>query len=202
LLTVVDNYDSFTFNLVQMLWSLGAELRVVRNDEAAAVDLLGPETKGVVLSPGPGWPSESGVSAELLALRPSLPILGVCLGHQVLAAEFGADVARAPEPVHGKTVEVEHNSRGIFRDVANPFVATRYHSLHVPADRLPDVLEVSATSSDGVIMAIRHVHLPYWGVQFHPESILTVEGVRIVANFVELCSRGCDSEMQSKGRSD
>jgi len=191
LLIVIDNYDSFTYNLVQMLWVEEIALCVVRNDEATASELLAESPSGFLLSPGPGRPEDAGASSELVAMRPEVPIFGVCLGHQILAQEFGARIERAPEPVHGKTVAVRtvptERECGLFRGVPTPFEATRYHSLHVAPETLPASLEALAWSDDGVLMALRHRSLPYWAVQFHPESILTPDGGRIVANFARAC---------------
>jgi len=185
---VVDNYDSFTFNLVQLLAMAGAEVEVVRNDAATADELLARRPAGILLSPGPGRPEESGLCLPLLARRPALPLFGVCLGHQALAVSCGASVTRAPAPRHGKTSMVTHDGAGLFAGVPSPFEATRYHSLHVEADSLTPELEAVAWSADdGLVMALRHRELPWWGVQFHPESVLTVAGPRLVANFLDLC---------------
>lgn len=188
MILVIDNYDSFTFNLVQMIASAGNEIHVVRNDELRVNDLLALRASGIVVSPGPGRPESAGCCVELLQRQPSVPILGVCLGHQVLAHAFGGEVGRAPSPVHGKTTMVHHCESGIFAGLGDPFVATRYHSLAVIEDSLPDVLEPLAWSTDGVLMALRHQRLPYWGVQFHPESIMTEQGPLLIENFLALCS--------------
>jgi anthranilate synthase/aminodeoxychorismate synthase-like glutamine amidotransferase len=186
---VVDNYDSFTYNLVQLLAAAGAEPEVVRNDAAAVDELLARKPAGILISPGPGRPEEAGVCLPLLARRPRLPLFGVCLGHQALGASFGAEVARAPRPMHGKTSLVRHTGAGLFAGLPNPFEATRYHSLHVERSSLPAELETVAWSEDdGLVMALRHRELPYWGVQFHPESVLTAAGPRLVANFLALCA--------------
>jgi anthranilate synthase/aminodeoxychorismate synthase-like glutamine amidotransferase len=186
---VVDNYDSFTYNLVQLLAVAGADPVVVRNDAATVDELLARRPAGILISPGPGRPEEAGVCLPLLARRPEIPIFGVCLGHQALGASFGAIVGRAPRPMHGKTSFVRHSGAGLFRGVPSPFEATRYHSLDVRPESIPPELEpVAWSEDDGVIMALRHRTLPYWGVQFHPESILTVAGPRLVANFLELCA--------------
>jgi len=184
---VVDNYDSFTFNLVQMIMVTGAEVRVVRNDEAAASDLLAARPSGIVLSPGPGRPESAGCCLDLVRLRSPVPLLGVCLGHQVLAQALGARVRLAARPVHGKTAAITHHGNGIFAGLDDPFEATRYHSLEVAAESLPPELEVVARSEDGVVMGIGHRQLPYWGVQFHPESIMTAQGDRLRENFGALC---------------
>ena len=185
MILVVDNYDSFTYNLVQYLGELGADLRVLRNDAADADAIAAMAPERIVISPGPGHPGEAGVSLEVIRrLGPTTPILGVCLGHQAIGEAFGAVVARAGRQMHGKTSDVRHDGRGIFTGLPNPFTATRYHSLAVRADTVPSTLEVSAWADDGEIMALRHRRFPVEGVQFHPESILTVEGKRLLANFL------------------
>ena len=180
---VIDNYDSFTYNLVQYLGELGAELEVVRNDVAAAEELLGRGADRLVISPGPCTPADAGVSVAASRAFPEagVPTLGVCLGHQSLVEAFGGRVVRG-EPVHGKDAEVEHDGRGIFAGLRSPLTAGRYHSL-VADPELPDVFEVSATYGD-VIMAVRHRDLPAEGVQFHPESILTPDGKAVLRNFL------------------
>lgn len=188
MILVIDNYDSFTYNLVQLLAVAGADPVVVRNDAATVEELLAMNPAGILLSPGPGRPSESGVCVPLLARRPMVPIFGVCLGHQAMGESFGATVDRAPVLMHGKTSAVRHYGEGIFAGVPNPFEATRYHSLEVREETLPDELEAIAWSDDGLVMALRHRELPYWGVQFHPESVLTVAGPQIVANFLAHCA--------------
>ena len=185
MILVVDNYDSFTYNLVQYLGELGAKLEVVRNDalDVDGVARLAPER--IVISPGPGNPDQAGVSLDVIRrLGPSTPILGVCLGHQAIGQAFGATVARARAQMHGKTSEIRHDGRGVFTGLPNPFVATRYHSLIVLADTVPDELEITARAEDGEIMGLRHRRHPIEGVQFHPESILTVEGKRLLGNFL------------------
>jgi anthranilate synthase component 2 len=185
---VIDNYDSFTYNLVQLLAVAGAELEVVRNDAATVDELLARRPTGILLSPGPGRPEDAGICLPLLARRPALPIFGVCLGHQALAAACGGAVTRAPAPRHGKTSFVRHHGEGLFSGVPSPFEATRYHSLHVEEASLPAELEAVAWSADdGLVMALRHRELPWWGVQFHPESVLTVAGPRLVENFLAMC---------------
>jgi anthranilate synthase component 2 len=184
---VLDNYDSFTYNLVQYLGELGAEVKVVRND-AANVDEVGRSGADcIVISPGPGRPEDAGVTMETIRrLGPSIPILGVCLGHQAIGAVYGGSVVRASAPMHGKTSTIEHNGRGLFTGLTEPFLASRYHSLVVAEQGLPEVLEVTArTQEDGTIMGLRHRSLPVHGVQFHPESILTGEGRRILRNFLD-----------------
>ncbi|HVP01972.1 MAG TPA: aminodeoxychorismate/anthranilate synthase component II [Solirubrobacteraceae bacterium] len=181
---VVDNYDSFTYNLVQYLGELGAEPEVVRNDRATVDELLERAPERVVVSPGPCTPNEAGISLEVVRRFPQagIPTLGVCLGHQSLAQAFGGSVVRH-EPVHGKTTTIEHDGRTIFTGLASPLTVGRYHSLVVAQDRLPDCFEVAATGG-GVIMALRHRELPAEGVQFHPESVLTDSGMRMLENFL------------------
>ncbi len=185
MILLIDNFDSFTFNLVQALGGLGAELKVVRNDAitVAQVEALRPER--IVLSPGPGNPLQAGVCLELIrAFAGRLPLLGVCLGHQCIGQVFGARVERAPVPVHGKTARIQHSGQGLFRGMPLPFVAARYHSLVVERDSLPACLEVTAWA-EGLVMGLRHRELPWLeGVQFHPESFLTEEGSRLLANFL------------------
>jgi anthranilate synthase/aminodeoxychorismate synthase-like glutamine amidotransferase len=180
---VVDNYDSFTFNLVQYLGELGAEPIVVRNDALAPEDGAALNPDRLVISPGPGRPEDAGFSVEyVLRLGAEVPTLGVCLGHQAIAVAFGGSVDRAPEPRHGKTSPITHDGRGVFKDLPNPFTATRYHSL--AAVTLPDDLEVAARSEDDVIQSVRHRELPITGVQFHPESVMTASGKDLLANFL------------------
>ena len=187
MILVIDNYDSFTYNLVQMLGGLGAELEVVRNDVETVPDLLARDAEGIVLSPGPGRPEDAGVCIELLRARPWTPLLGVCLGHQALGSAFGATVSRANVLMHGKTSEVEHRGTGLLDGLPSPFVATRYHSLAVEEGTLPPSLEPLAWTEDGTLMAMRHLELPYWGVQFHPESVLTATGSDLLQNFLDFC---------------
>jgi len=184
---VVDNYDSFTFNLVQQLAMEGEEVSVLRNDAASAAEMLALGPRGIVLSPGPGRPEDAGVCIDLLRLAPRVPLLGVCLGHQALGAAHGATVARAPRLMHGKTSAVRHLGEGIFAGLPSPFEATRYHSLEVLAETLPPEIEAVAWSEEGTVMAMRHRTRPYWGVQFHPESVLTLEGPALLRNFLALC---------------
>ena len=185
MILVIDNYDSFTYNLVQYLGELGAELRVIRNDavDADGVAALAPE--GIVISPGPGTPDDAGVSLSLIRrLGERTPILGVCLGHQAIGQAFGGTVARAKAQMHGKTSEIRHDGRGVFAGLSNPLTATRYHSLVILPHTVPADLEVTAWAEDGEIMGVRHRRWPVEGVQFHPESILTVEGKRLLGNFL------------------
>ena len=184
---LVDNYDSFTYNLVQELGELGAEPVVFRND---AIDVAGIRANApdvVIISPGPGRPEDGGISlAVVTELGGEIPILGVCLGHQVIGQAFGATVGRAHELMHGKTSQIFHTGVGVFADLPNPFEATRYHSLVVERATVPDVLEITAETADGLVMGLRHRDLAIEGVQFHPESILTPEGPRLLANFLEM----------------
>lgn len=182
---VVDNYDSFTYNLVQCLLALGAHCDVHHNDATSVADVVAAKPDGVLISPGPGTPSDAGVTLELIgALADSVPMLGVCLGHQALAQAFGAHIERAAAPVHGKTSRVSHDGRGVFRGLPNPFDATRYHSLLVTPGSVPAAFEVSAQTADGAIMGLRHRELRLEGVQFHPESILTEHGPQLVQNWL------------------
>jgi para-aminobenzoate synthetase component 2 len=189
---VIDNYDSFVYNLVQYLAQLGAEVMVRRNDEVTVDDLDGFD--GVLISPGPGIPEKAGVSMAVVtaAADAELPVLGVCLGHQAIGVAFGAVVERAPELLHGKTSDVLHHGDGVLAGLPTPFTATRYHSLTVREDTLPDELEVTARTASGVVMAVRHRGLPIEGVQFHPESVLTQGGHRILANWLIRCGGQVD----------
>ncbi len=186
---LLDNYDSFTFNLYQYLRELGAEVEVVRNDQTTVAAVAGRVASGeiekVVLSPGPCTPKEAGISVPLIAaLAGRVPILGVCLGHQAIGAAFGGDIVQAPSLMHGKTSMVHHRGQGVFRNLPNPFEAIRYHSLVVDRATLPPVLEVTAETPDGLVMGFRHVELDIQGVQFHPESIMTKPGKELLANFL------------------
>jgi anthranilate synthase component II len=183
---VIDNYDSFTYNLVQYLGELGAEVQVTRNDAATVADVARSGADRIVISPGPGRPENAGVTMQLIReLGERIPILGVCLGHQAIGAVFGGEVVRAGVPMHGKTSTIEHDGRGVFAGIAGPFQASRYHSLVVAERSLPPALEVTArTREDANIMGLRHRSWPVYGVQFHPESILTGEGKTILRNFL------------------
>ncbi|HEV8676613.1 MAG TPA: aminodeoxychorismate/anthranilate synthase component II [Methylomirabilota bacterium] len=186
MLLVIDNYDSFTYNLVQYLGELGAELAVRRNDHITVAEVARLEPSGIVISPGPGDPGDAGVSNALIrGFTGRVPILGVCLGHQCIGEVFGGIVARAPLPVHGKTSAIHHDGHGLFAGLPNPFAATRYHSLVVRREGLPDCLEVSAWTEDGLIMGLRHREAPVEGVQFHPESILTTAGKALLGRFLQ-----------------
>src|ERR671935_2521552 len=187
MVVVIDNYDSFTYNLVQYLGELGAQMQVMRNDAVSVDAILAARPDRIVISPGPGRPEEAGVTMPVIqCLGNTTPILGVCLGHQAIGAVFGGSVVRAAVPMHGKTSTIEHDGRGVFTGIHGPFVASRYHSLVVDGATMPEALEVSArTREDGVVMGLRHRSWPVHGVQFHPESILTGEGRRILRNFLE-----------------
>lgn len=186
MLLVIDNYDSFTYNLVQYLGELGAEMKIFRNDEVS-VDEIESDLKPakILISPGPGTPDGAGITLAVIErFADRLPILGVCLGHQAIGQHFGGKVVRGPEPVHGKPVVINHDGKGVFAGIEGEFNAGRYHSLVVDRSSLPDSLEISAESPDGLIMALRHKSLPIEGVQFHPESILTEHGKLMLANFL------------------
>lgn len=187
MILIIDNYDSFTYNLVQYLGELGAKLKVRRNDkiDIGSIGRLKPEK--IVISPGPGRPENAGISCKLIEeFGKNIPILGVCLGHQCIAYNFGAKIVRAKRLMHGKTSLIYHNGKRIFKNIKNPFEATRYHSLIVKPNTLPEVLEVNAKTDQDEIMGIKHKKYPLWGVQFHPESILTKEGKKILTNFLSL----------------
>jgi len=185
MILVIDNYDSFTFNLVQMFEALGRDVQVRRNDKISIRDIKDLSPAAIVISPGPGRPERAGISLEVIRrFAQEIPILGVCLGHQAIATAFGGKVVRAPRIMHGKTSTISHDGEGIFKGVPDPFEAVRYHSLIVDRRYLPSELVMSAWTEYGEVMAIRHVRYPTYGVQFHPESILTREGERILKNFV------------------
>ncbi|HTF90040.1 MAG TPA: aminodeoxychorismate/anthranilate synthase component II [Planctomycetota bacterium] len=187
MILLIDNYDSFTWNLVQALASLGAEVCVQRNDALDVSALLALGASAVVLSPGPGRPEAAGVCPELLRRLPdSMPLLGVCLGHQALVQQYGGRIEVDPVPVHGKATLVHHDGGALYRDLPDPFAAGRYHSLHTRREGLPRELELAAWTSEGLVMGVRHRELPRHGVQFHPESILTPEGIRLLAAFLAL----------------
>jgi para-aminobenzoate synthetase component 2 len=199
---VVDNYDSFVFNLVQYLGQLGVRAEVWRNDDSrlatdADVARVAEDFDGILLSPGPGTPERAGASIPLVraSAAASTPLLGVCLGHQAIGVAFGGTVDRAPELLHGKTSSVNHANIGVLKGLSDPFTATRYHSLTILPDTMPAELEVTAQTAGGVVMGVQHVELPIHGVQFHPESILTEGGHRMLANWLEVCGEPIDEEL-------
>ena len=185
MLLVIDNYDSFTYNLVQYLGELGQEVRVVRNDEIAVGEIAGLAPSHIVISPGPCTPNEAGISLDVIkSYAGKIPILGVCLGHQSIGQAFGGKIVRAARVMHGKTSQMHHDGKGVFTGLPNPFEATRYHSLLIERASVPDVLEVTARTDEDEIMAVRHKTLPVEGVQFHPESFLTTAGKDLLKNFI------------------
>lgn len=187
MILVIDNYDSFTYNLVQQLGELGAEIEVVRNDQLTLDDIRRLNPSHIVISPGPGTPDDGGVSLDVIReFGPTTPLLGVCLGHQCIGQAFGGVVNRAPQLMHGKTSQIHHDGSVLFAGLSNPFTATRYHSLVVEPPTLPDCLTVTARTEDGQIMGVQHKEYPVYGVQFHPESILTVEGPKLLRNFLSI----------------
>lgn len=187
MILLIDNYDSFVFNLARYFSELGEETQVVRNDVCSVTDVIDQQPDAIVLSPGPCTPSEAGICVDLVrAASGAIPLLGVCLGHQSIAAAFHGNVVRAPEPVHGRTSPVFHDGNGIFRGVASPFRTTRYHSLIVSRESLPDELRVTAWTEDGLIMGLQHAEHPTFGVQFHPESVLTESGHQLLAKFLKI----------------
>jgi anthranilate synthase/aminodeoxychorismate synthase-like glutamine amidotransferase len=186
-LLVIDNYDSFTYNLVQLFGEMDVDLTVKRNDEISIDEIKKLKPDRICISPGPGRPENAGISSELIReLGPRVPILGVCLGHQCIAQVFGGEVVRAEKLMHGKTSKIHHPRQGVFKDLAEPLEATRYHSLIVKRESLPDSLEITAETDDGEIMGLQHRQFPIHGVQFHPESILTTEGRKLLANFLRV----------------
>jgi anthranilate synthase component 2 len=187
MILLIDNYDSFTYNLFHYLGELGADVRVVRNDELTAAEALALKPEGIVLSPGPCTPNEAGICMDVIrTANGTMPILGVCLGHQAIGQVYGGDVVRAPEPMHGKLSRIHHTGKSVFRGLNNDFNATRYHSLTIDPPSMPDVLEVTATSEDGVIQGVMHKTHPVHGVQFHPESIASENGHALLGNFLKL----------------
>jgi len=194
-LLMIDNYDSFTYNLVQYLGELGAEVEVVRNDTVDVDALMARAGDGLVISPGPGTPTEAGVSVPAVErfAKAGVPVLGVCLGHQSIGQAFGGRIIRARSIMHGKISTVEHDGRGVFKGLPQNFEATRYHSLVIEESSMPDVLEITARTPDGEIMGVRHRSLPIEGVQFHPESIMTGEGKALLGNFLSTCRRASAS---------
>jgi anthranilate synthase component 2 len=194
MIAVIDNYDSFTYNLVQYLGTLGAAVEVHRNDALTVDELARRPLNGLVISPGPGRPGDAGISVEAIrALSGRVPLLGVCLGHQALGEAFGGKVVRAQRLMHGKTSPILHKGRGIFAGLDNPFEATRYHSLLVERDSLPAVLELVAWTPEGEIMGLKHQTHETWGVQFHPESVLTAPGLQLIENFLTLCRQRAET---------
>lgn len=188
MLLVIDNYDSFTYNLFQYLGELGAEMKVFRNDKITLQEIEAERPSGIVISPGPGRPEDSGICPSVIRqFAPKLPLFGVCLGHQCIGQVFGGNVIGAERIMHGKTSLISHDQTGIFQGVDNPFEATRYHSLIVERESLPDCLRITAETEDGEIMGLQHREYPTFGVQFHPESILTTAGKKILANFLSKC---------------
>ena len=187
MLLLIDNYDSFTYNLFHYLGELGADVRVVRNDEISATEALKLKPEGIVLSPGPCTPNEAGICLDVIKLaNGAMPILGVCLGHQAIGQVYGGSVVRAPEPMHGKLSRIHHTGKSVFRGLNNDFQATRYHSLTIDPPSMPASLEVTATSEDGVIQGVMHKSHPVHGVQFHPESIASENGHALLANFLQI----------------
>jgi len=184
---VIDNYDSFVYNLVQYLGQIGAECTVVRNDEISVEKAR--EFDGVLISPGPGTPEAAGISIDMVnfCAREKIPLFGVCLGHQAIATAFGATVSRAPELLHGKTSVIEHNNHGVMTDIPSPITVTRYHSLAIEPATLPSEIEVTSTTDSGIVMSIQHKTLPISGVQFHPESVLTEHGHKMLGNWLVIC---------------
>jgi anthranilate synthase component 2 len=189
MILLIDNYDSFTFNLVHYLGGLGADVAVHRNDAVTADAVVASQPDAIVLSPGPCTPNEAGICLDLIAkAKDTIPILGVCLGHQSIGQAFGGEVVRAPSPVHGKLSEIRHDGQSVFRGINGPFKATRYHSLVVKRDTMPVALEVTAETGDGLVMGLAHKALPLHGVQFHPESIASEHGHLILKNFLDLAA--------------
>jgi anthranilate synthase component 2 len=195
MILVVDNYDSFTWNLVRYLREIGAEARVERNDALTPAEALASGAEAILISPGPGTPDEAGISLALVAAcaEARLPLLGICLGHQAIGQHFGGRVARAPAPMHGKVSAIAHDGSGVFAGLPSPFEATRYHSLCVAAARLPDGLVINARAGDGTIQGLRHETLPIHGVQFHPESVASRHGHVLLANFLAIARAGSGS---------
>lgn len=199
MILVIDNYDSFTYNLVHLVGRRTNDLEVVRNDVLGVDAIRDRAPTGILISPGPGRPADAGMTEAIVkALGPSVPILGVCLGHQAIGEVYGGRIEYAPTLMHGKTSEIEHDGQGIFRNVSNPFTATRYHSLVVDRARVPACLDISAETKDGVVMGLRHREYPVEGIQFHPESVLTDEGPRILDNWLEeVLGSTVDSAMEN-----
>ena len=189
-LLIIDNYDSFTYNVVQYFGLLGAKVTVMRNDDLDAKEIEFNNFEALVISPGPCDPSKAGISLAAIKLaKGKLPILGICLGHQCIGQLFGGDIVRADRLMHGKTSPILHNGKDLFESMTDPFLATRYHSLLIAPKSMPDELEITAHTSEGEIMGIKHKTLPIWGVQFHPESLATENGIMILKNFLKLCNK-------------
>ena len=187
-LLIIDNYDSFTYNVVQYFGVLGAKVTIMRNDDLDAKEIEFNNFEALVISPGPCDPSKAGISLAAIKLaKGKLPILGICLGHQCIGQLFGGDIVRADRLMHGKTSPILHNGKDLFESMTDPFLATRYHSLLIAPESMPDELEITAHTSEGEIMGIKHKTLPIWGVQFHPESLATENGIMILKNFLKLC---------------
>ncbi len=185
MILLIDNYDSFTYNVYQAVANLGRPLQVVRNDQLSLAQISDSHYDAIMISPGPGTPDDAGISKEVVThFAGKLPILGICLGHQVIGEAFGAKVIRAPQPVHGKTAKIIHDGNGLYANLPQPFIAGRYHSLIVDRDTLPDCMEITALNNEGLIMGLKHRHFNIQGVQFHPESILTPEGTTLLGNFL------------------
>lgn len=188
MIIIIDNYDSFTYNLYQAIAQTTACVEVFRNDEISLTKILALNPAGIVISPGPGRPEQAGICIELIkTFHKELPIFGVCLGHQAIACAFGGEVILAPQPMHGKSASIIHRGEGLYKNLPQPFLAGRYHSLIVNRDTLPEVLKIESETADGLIMGMRHAEYPTYGVQFHPESILTPNGNQLIKNFVHLC---------------
>ena len=188
MIILIDNYDSFTFNLVQYLGELGSKTHVYRNDQISVQNVIEQKPSGIIISPGPSNPDNAGICLDLITkcAEQNIPLLGVCLGHQAIGQVFGGKVIRAPEPVHGKTSNILHKQESVFKNIPSPFEATRYHSLIVERDSLPDTLQITAQSEDGLIMGLQHKSKPIHGVQFHPESIATKHGHDLLQNFLNM----------------
>jgi anthranilate synthase/aminodeoxychorismate synthase-like glutamine amidotransferase len=187
MILIIDNYDSFTYNLVHIVAGVTVDYQVIRNDALSVDEVRALNPEKILISPGPGRPEDAGITGQVIReLGPEIPVLGVCLGHQAIGQVFGGNVVYAPSLMHGKTSKIYHDGKTVFRGVNNGFIATRYHSLVVSPDSVPDSLEISAQTNDGVIMALRHRYYPIEGIQFHPESILTVEGPKIIQNWISL----------------
>jgi len=191
---LIDNYDSFTYNLYHYVMELGAKVEVWRNDQISVADVLAKNPKGIIISPGPCSPTEAGICLELIeAAAGNVPIFGVCLGFQSIGQAFGGDVVRAPYVMHGKISDITHTGEGVFKGLPSPYKATRYHSLIVERSTLPDCLEVTAETADGLIMGLHHKTLPLYGVQFHPESIASEHGHTLLKNFIDICEGGAEA---------